>query len=539
MTNIGLGQSIYGSFTTSDSKDSAGQYYDEYDLTGIDDFRQLTIKVDAAPYSSIVQSVWLTNATTGSLIDYNYVGSSSYTGPELSRATRSSLNYKIRVYGTNQLGDYTLSVLDGGKASSIVSSVPDFYSNSVSKVETVGTSGIYFPLASGSTQLTDIALAPNGQLYGVDYGNSLRLINPGASKDSQIDPATFILRNAQGVALTGYINALEFANNALYAIDTGNSAGDKLYKIDVTTKVATLVGNLPNGFVSTGDLVYDSANSRFLATSVDSSTSDALWRIPINNPSTATKVGSIGFTGVGGIDFVNGQLTGFTSNGPSYNTTKSQINIDVNTGQGSIGQQISGYENYISGASTIVYPGQVLLSDVKQDPGKYMGSIRDYDGNNLGSSSSWKLLGDVDIQGDGDLESILVNPAIGRFASVGAVNGAVDFSKYGLNGDTRVVGIYIDPTLKNQPQNIGGPFDSQRRFQNDLRYDNLKLLAAGDYNKDGFQDMYFKLGDGSAVLRALMFKDGNIQYANYQSKTDLTNFMTTNNVSSSIWSSWI
>ena len=181
----------------------------------------------------------------------------------------------------------------------------------------------------------------------------------------------------------------------------------------------------------------------------------------------------------------------------------------------------------------------VPLADFKKDAANYMGSIRDYDGNNLGSSSSWKLLGDVDIQGDGDLESILVNPAIGRFASVGAVNGNVDFTKYGLNGDTRVVGIYIDPTLKNQPQNIGGPFDSQRRFQNDLKNDNLKLLAAGDYNKDGFQDLYFKLGDGSAVLRALMFKDGNIQYANYQSKSDLTAFMTANNVSPSVWGGWI
>jgi hypothetical protein len=179
------------------------------------------------------------------------------------------------------------------------------------------------------------------------------------------------------------------------------------------------------------------------------------------------------------------------------------------------------------------------LTDFKKDAPKYMGAIRDYDGNDLGQSNSWKFLGDVDIQGDGDLESILVNPAIGRFASVGSTNGTVDFTKYGLNGDTRVVGIYIDPTLKDKPQNIGGPFDSQRRFQNDLRIDNLKVLAAGDYNNDGFQDLYFRLGDGSAVLRALMFKDGNIQYANYQSKADLAAFMTTNNVSSSVWGNWI
>jgi hypothetical protein len=181
----------------------------------------------------------------------------------------------------------------------------------------------------------------------------------------------------------------------------------------------------------------------------------------------------------------------------------------------------------------------ILLTDFKKDPVKYMESIRDYDGNNLGSSSSWKSLGNVDINGDGRLEDILVNPAIGRFASVGSTNGNVDFSKYGLNGDTRVVGIYIDPTLRNNPEKIGGPFDSQRRFQNDLNLNNLKVLAAADYNHDGFQDLYFKVNDGSAVLRALMFADGNIQYANYQSKSDLAGFMTANNVSSSIWGNWI
>jgi alpha-tubulin suppressor-like RCC1 family protein len=181
----------------------------------------------------------------------------------------------------------------------------------------------------------------------------------------------------------------------------------------------------------------------------------------------------------------------------------------------------------------------VPIADVKQNPSVFMDKIRDYDGNNLGGSSSWKLIGDADVQGDGDLESIFVNPLIRRWATVGVVNSYVDFSNHGRGGDTRVVGIYIDPTLKDKPENIGGPFDSQQRFQNDLRNDNLKLLAAADYNKDGFQDLYFKLGDGTAVLRALMHADGNIQYANYQSKADLTAFMTANNVSSSIWGSWL
>jgi hypothetical protein len=182
---------------------------------------------------------------------------------------------------------------------------------------------------------------------------------------------------------------------------------------------------------------------------------------------------------------------------------------------------------------------QLTRTTLKQNPSAYMGGIRDYDGNDLGSGSSWRFIGDADVQGDGDSESVFVNSSNGRWATVGDINGIVDFSKNGLGGDTRVVGIYIDPTLKNQPQNIGGPFDSQRRFQNDLRINNLSVLATADYDKDGFQDMYFKLGDGTAVLRALMHKDGNIQYANYQSEADLTTFMTANNVSSSIWGGWL
>lgn len=179
------------------------------------------------------------------------------------------------------------------------------------------------------------------------------------------------------------------------------------------------------------------------------------------------------------------------------------------------------------------------LSDVKQNSSIYMDGIRDYDGNNLGNGSSWRLVGDADVQGDGDSESVFVNSSNGRWATVGAVNDLVDFSKNGFGGDTRVVGIYIDPTLKDKPQNIGGSFDSQRRFQNDLRINNLSVLAAADYNRDGFQDVYFKVNDGSAVLRGLMHKDGNIQYANYQSKDDLTAFMSANGISSSVWGSWI
>jgi hypothetical protein len=558
MADIALGQSITGTFTSASSKDANGNYFAEYNLTGLDDFRQFTLNANRLNTNSTLNftTVDLLNSATGARIDENIISFTDLLSPILN-TTYPGINYKVRIF-SKILGDYSISTVDGGKATSILTIGGQFTGSSrLGGVGTVGTSGKFFTLAGGS--VSEVALAPNGQFYGVGtsstssgFVNNLKIIDPSLDLNSQISlitPNTYQIKDIQGNLLNG-IRAIEFTpDNKLYATaygsiatGSGNLNANKLYQIDPTTRVATLVGTLPNGFNgfagSAGDIVYDAANSRFLATSVDTTTTDALWQIPLSNPAGATKIGQIGVLGVGGLVFEGSQLIGFNNN--DANNTHNKISINPTTGVGTQTQTLSGV-NLIFGATTIPTTSTTLTSitDFKKDPTKYMGSIRDYDGNKLGGDSSWKLLGDVDIQGDGDLESILVNPAIGRFASVGSVNGNVDFSKYGLNGDTRVVGIYIDPTLKNSPQNIGGPFDSQRRFQNDMQKDNLKLLAAGDYNKDGFQDLYFKLGDGTAVLRALMFKDGNIQYANYQSKSDLTAFMTANNVDSAVWGSWI
>lgn len=169
-----------------------------------------------------------------------------------------------------------------------------------------------------------------------------------------------------------------------------------------------------------------------------------------------------------------------------------------------------------------------------------MDKIRDFDGNYLGSSESWKYLGAVDIQGDGDIEYVLSNSAIGRWATVGINSqGSIDFSNYGEGGDTRIVGIYQDPLIAIGQVKAGSPFDSQQRFQNDLFRDNLELLAADDYDKDDLQEAYFRLRDGTAVLHAYMHADGNIQYANYQSALDLELFMTNNGVEEAVWGDWL
>ena len=61
-----------------------------------------------------------------------------------------------------------------------------------------------------------------------------------------------------------------------------------------------------------------------------------------------------------------------------------------------------------------------------------------------------------------------------------------------------------------------------------MNIDNLTVKASGDYDSDGIQEVYWKTNDGTAYLRALMHADGNIRYANYQSKTQMMEYLTAN-----------
>jgi hypothetical protein len=166
--------------------------------------------------------------------------------------------------------------------------------------------------------------------------------------------------------------------------------------------------------------------------------------------------------------------------------------------------------------------------------------LRDFNGNDLGQASGWKLIGSADIQQDWDIEYLLVNRQLGRWATVGpAEDGLVYFADHGWGGDTRVVGIYVDPLVQTGEVVQGGPFDSQRRFAHDLTIGNIKgVLGAGDYDRDGLQEVYFSLSDGTAYLHAYMHADGNIRYANYQSQQQVIDFLTAQGWGSSTWNGW-
>ena len=194
-------------------------------------------------------------------------------------------------------------------------------------------------------------------------------------------------------------------------------------------------------------------------------------------------------------------------------------------------------------------------------------NIKDYDGNlhaNTGNVSdsiktSYKYQGKVDVNNDGVLDAIFTNKFSGRWAAAEAdsITGQIDFDDHGAGGGTRIVGIYDDPLIAVGNANGGFLHDgvtpapaqfgatgsdrylvvngetidrlalnSQVRFQNDLYNDNLTVKTSGDYDGDGFQEVYWKTNDGDVYLRSLMHADGNIQYANYQNQTQMSDYLT-------------
>ncbi len=172
-----------------------------------------------------------------------------------------------------------------------------------------------------------------------------------------------------------------------------------------------------------------------------------------------------------------------------------------------------------------------------------LGGIKDFDGNPHANpepisdlaKQSYKYQGMVDVNKNGESEAIFTNKITGRWATASiSSSGEIDYTDYGKDGTTRIVGIYIDPLVTSGDVVQFSDHDSQYRFQNDLKIDNLLVKTSGDYDSDGVQEVYWKTADGSAYLRSLMHADGNIRYANYQSEEQMSNYLTNNGYESVI-----
>ena len=154
----------------------------------------------------------------------------------------------------------------------------------------------------------------------------------------------------------------------------------------------------------------------------------------------------------------------------------------------------------------------VTITSYTVGQGTTLDSIKDYDGslhagdNLAATASSYKYQGMLDVNGDGVFETIFTNKSSKRWvtAKVDSTTGQIDFDDNGAGGGTRVVGIYADPLIAEgdkyggflsdgatpAPANFGVSdadryvvvngeridrlaLNSQVRFQNDLKIDNL------------------------------------------------------------------
>ena len=183
----------------------------------------------------------------------------------------------------------------------------------------------------------------------------------------------------------------------------------------------------------------------------------------------------------------------------------------------------------------------------------------------LGNASNYLYQTMIDVNGNGNQEMIFTNDKSGRWAtvSIDSATGYVDFTDYDQGGSTRIVGIYEDPLIAVGKANNGflldeitpapapsdaegsdrfidlngdGDFDddnedrlalnSQIRFLNDIKNDNLIPKVSDDYDDDGVYEVYWKTADETSYLRALMHEDGNIKYAHYEDLIQMSDYLT-------------
>ena len=401
-------------------------------------------------------------------------------------------------------GDATLAIGDPGNVDSLFL---DLSSLSITNY-LIDSNRYYFAFSSGSL---------SGSFY--IYGKNLPDIGDLASLTS--------FNNIRG-DVTGF---------DFYIYSNGNSLGGyKVSSLDISLK--NLLNLAPNEF--------EESILKYNDDILGSSNADIIF----------SQSGSDLITGSGGDDKIDGGSGNdkaiFSGNLGSYkisvdNVTYTVKDLRKNSPDGT--DKIE-YVEYLVFNDQTIAPSEAVKIDSKRDINNGLTSgenyrlenIKDFDGNLHGGGDysnsiySYKYQGKFDVNNDGRYENIFTNKESGRWVtgSTNSSTGELDYSDFGTGGITRVVGIYIDPLVDSGEVEKFGPHDSQQRFQNDLNIDNLTVKTSGDYDGDGDQEVYWETNDGTAYLRALMHSDGNIQYANYQSEAQMSDYLTSNGYGSVI-----
>ncbi|WP_445246754.1 hypothetical protein [Microcoleus sp. OTE_8_concoct_300] len=340
MTNIGLGQTIDGSLSSTDAKNPKrlGSFSDDYTLTGVSNWQQVQINLDSTDLDSYLQ---LVNASTGEVITYNDGLIKNGNNSQLKFTVIPGVNYTIRAtsFFDNEIGNYNFKTSSLGIASSLVVTKNGQEAGTVDPLGRFVKIGNFVEAESSST-FFDIAFSNDNKLLGIKKDplpSQLYKINPETGSSSVIG------NFASGVEMI----ALEPSpNNILYGAsrskETSNSfTSSLLYTINPQTGTASSIADFPWDEGSVGDIAFDPGNNRFLFAKDGSLLSVSLT-------GQSTKIGDIGFDGVVGLSFEGSTLVGFTSD-------NKRIVIDSATGEGTFDRDITG----LSDGYTIIGAGSI------------------------------------------------------------------------------------------------------------------------------------------------------------------------------------
>ncbi len=162
--------------------------------------------------------------------------------------------------------------------------------------------------ASGSVDLTDVALTSSGALYGVDYGSNLYRVDTATALATLIGPL--------GAGVNGLVVSPE---GTPYA-----SNGYELYTVSLTSGSATAVGVM--GYASSGDLAFAPDGTLFMA--AEGGPKDSLVKLSLNT-ANGTLIGSIGQGAVYGLAESYGTLFAATASGEL-------LTVDPSTGASTV-----------------------------------------------------------------------------------------------------------------------------------------------------------------------------------------------------------
>jgi hypothetical protein len=195
--------------------------------------------------------------------------------------------------------------------------------------------GLFTQLGVTPVAFTDIAISPDGIVYGVGANT-----NPNSLYQYNLHTGTSTLVGSTGQ----FINGLTYSSGVLYG-----SGDTHIYTLNPNTGAATRLGtgSFPNGYASSGDLDFTAAGTLYATADRTGRTTDYLMLVNLLT-GAVTRVGtgnsSLGYDNAYGLVYEDGVMYMITAAGGIYT-------VNLSTGRATFVRSITGFSGEIWGAT--------------------------------------------------------------------------------------------------------------------------------------------------------------------------------------------